>query len=79
MGTAALRRMTKQWPERAARPTSRPCVRGFNQVEIYFSVVQRKVLTPNDFADLGEVKSRLAAFERRYEHTGRALRVAFYP
>jgi DDE superfamily endonuclease len=23
-----------------------------NQVEIYFSVIQRKVLTPNDFADL---------------------------
>ena len=38
-----------------------------NQVEIYFSVIQRKVLTPNDFADLAEVDSRLAAFERRYE------------
>ncbi len=38
-----------------------------NQVEIYFSVIQRKVLTPNDFADLAEVESRLAAFERRYE------------
>ena len=36
-------------------------------MEIYFSVVQRKVLTPNDFADLGEVESRLAGFERRYE------------
>jgi hypothetical protein len=35
---------------------------------IYFSVLQRKVLTPSDFADLGEVESRLAAFERRYEH-----------
>ena len=37
-----------------------------NQVEIYFSVVQRKVLTPNDFADLADVGSRLAAFERRH-------------
>ena len=27
-----------------------------NQVEIYFSVVQRKVLTRNDFADLGDVE-----------------------
>lgn len=40
-----------------------------NQVEIYFSVVQRKVLTPNDFADLAEVESRLLAFERRYEQS----------
>ena len=40
-----------------------------NQVEIYFSVVQRKVLTPNDFTDLAEVESRLLAFERRYEQT----------
>ncbi len=38
-----------------------------NQVEIYFSIVQRKVLTPNDFTDLDEVQRRLAAFERRYE------------
>ncbi len=40
-----------------------------NQVEIYFSVIQRKVLTPNDFADLAEVEARLLAFERRYERT----------
>jgi hypothetical protein len=38
-----------------------------NQVEIFFSVVQRKVLTPNDFANLAEVEERLEAFERRYE------------
>jgi hypothetical protein len=37
-----------------------------NQVEIYFSVVQRKVLTPNDFASLDEVEARLLAFEERY-------------
>ena len=30
-----------------------------NQVEIYFSLVQRKVLTPNDFASLAEVEQRL--------------------
>jgi hypothetical protein len=38
-----------------------------NQAEIYFSVVQRKVLTPNDFADLDTVEQRLLAFGRRYE------------
>ncbi|MGA2259789.1 MAG: hypothetical protein ABSG53_34360 [Thermoguttaceae bacterium] len=40
-----------------------------NQVEIYFSIVQRKVLTPNDFSNLAEVEALLAAFERRYERT----------
>ena len=34
-----------------------------NQVEIYFSMVQRKVLTPNDFTDLQEVEARLALYE----------------
>jgi len=38
-----------------------------NQVEIYFSIVQRKVLKPNDFADLAAVEERLHAFERHYE------------
>jgi hypothetical protein len=40
-----------------------------NQVEIYLSICQRKVLTPNDFADLAEVECRLLAFQRRYEQT----------
>jgi hypothetical protein len=34
-----------------------------NQVEIYFSIVQRKVLTPNDFASLAEVEQRLLLYE----------------
>ena len=34
-----------------------------NQVEIYFSMVQRKVLTPNDFADLVDVERRLLLYE----------------
>jgi hypothetical protein len=38
-----------------------------NQVEIYFSVVQRKVLTPNDFSSLSEVADRLLAFHQFYE------------
>jgi len=38
-----------------------------NQIEIYFSVIQRKVLTPNDFVSLSEVEERLLAFQERYE------------
>ena len=38
-----------------------------NQAEIYFSVVQRKVVTPNDFPDLALLEAHLLAFGRRYE------------
>jgi DDE superfamily endonuclease len=38
-----------------------------NQAEIYFSVVQRKVLQPNDFDDLTVLERRLLAFARHYE------------
>jgi len=38
-----------------------------NQIEIYFSIIQRKVLTPNDFPSLAAVEQRLLAFERHYE------------
>lgn len=48
-----------------------------NQCEIYFSVVQRKVLTPNDFVDLDEVEHRLLAFERRYEAAARPFEWKF--
>ena len=34
-----------------------------NQVEIYFSIIQRKVLTPNDFSSLEEVAQRLRLYE----------------
>src|SRR3989454_12545229 len=35
-----------------------------NQIEIYFSIIQRKVLTPNDFRSLAAVKERLTRFEQ---------------
>ncbi len=38
-----------------------------NQIEIYLSIVKRKVLTPNDFRELHAVPDRLSAFERHYE------------
>lgn len=37
-----------------------------NQVEVYFSIVQRKVLDPNDFTSIEEVRDRLLDFERHY-------------
>lgn len=38
-----------------------------NQAEIYFSVLQRKVVSPNDFESLEELESRLYAFQIHYE------------
>ena len=38
-----------------------------NQIEIYFSIVERKVLTPNDFPSLAAVEERLLAFQAHYE------------
>jgi hypothetical protein len=37
-----------------------------NQIEIYFSILQRKALTPNDFADLDALAARITAFEQHY-------------
>jgi len=48
-----------------------------NQIEIYFSIVQRKVLTPNDFPDLAAVEQRLLAFERHYETLARPFQWHF--
>ena len=48
-----------------------------NQIEIYFSIVQRKVLTPNDFRDLADVERRLLAFQRHYEALARPFEWTF--
>jgi hypothetical protein len=38
-----------------------------NQIEIYFSILQRKALTPNDFPSLSALENRLISFEHYYE------------
>jgi DDE superfamily endonuclease len=48
-----------------------------NQIEIYFSIVQRKALTPNDFASLAHVERRLLAFQRQYEALARPFEWTF--
>ena len=42
-----------------------------NQIEIYFSVPQRKLLAPDDFPDLDLLADRLTAFEVRYNTAAR--------
>lgn len=48
-----------------------------NQIEIYFSVIQRKVLTPNDFPDLKTVEQRLLHFQSHYEKIAKPFQWKF--
>lgn len=50
---------------------------GLNQVEICFSIIQRKVLSPNDFTDTDEITQRLACFEKRYNQSATAFKWKF--
>jgi hypothetical protein len=69
-GQAAIDRMTNKWP--TARLVHTPVHASWlNQCEIYFSVVQRKVVTPNDFYDLADVENRLMAFQDLYNVAAR--------
>jgi DDE superfamily endonuclease len=61
-GEAARERMLS-WYANAILVNTPVHASWLNQVEIYFSVVQRKVLTPNDFANLAEVELRLRLYE----------------
>ena len=42
-----------------------------NQIEIFFSVIQKKVVTPNDFGSLEQLSRTLLAFIDRYNQTAR--------
>jgi transposase len=69
-GAASIKQMTRSWPN--AQLIHLPAHASWlNQAEIYFSVVQRKVLTPNDFTSLDQIRERLAAFETRYNAIAR--------
>ncbi len=48
-----------------------------NQAEIYFSIVQRKALEPNDFEDLDALERHLLAFGRHYEQIARPFEWKF--
>ena len=44
-----------------------------HQIEIIFSIVQRKVIKPGEFADLEELADRLLAFQDRYNTTAEPI------
>jgi transposase len=65
-GQKAAHRLRSRWPSStlAHIPLHASWL---NQIEIYFPIVQRKVLTPHDFSSLAEVQRRLVAFQHRCE------------
>jgi transposase len=67
-GKKAINRLAKAFPN-AVMVHTPVHASWLNQVEIYFSVVQRKVVSPNDFTNLDQVEQRLADFEQRYNTT----------
>jgi hypothetical protein len=75
-GQAAMGRLATDWPQ--AQLVHTPVHASWlNQIEIYLSIVQRKCLTPNDFASLAAVQERLLAFQRRYEQAAKPFEWKF--
>jgi transposase len=77
-GQAAIDRLAQRFPN-AVMVHTPVHASWLNQVEIYFSVVQRKVVSPNDFTNLDQVEQRLADFEPRYNATARPFKWKFTP
>ena len=64
-GQKAVDRLERRWPNLVLvhLPVHASWL---NQIEIYYSIIQRKPLEPNDFADLAELARTLNAFEHRW-------------
>jgi len=75
-GKSSVERLQKMWPNIVVvhLPVHASWL---NQIEIYFSIIQRKVLTPNDFSSLDEAKLRLLQFQERYEQIAKPFEWKF--
>ena len=70
IGKRSIDRMSAAWPN--ARLVHLPVHASWlNRIEIVFSIIQRKVVKPADFADLAALADRLQRFEHRYNQTAR--------
>ena len=75
-GQKAIDRLKAQFPN-AVMVHTPVHASWLNQVEIFFSIIQRKVLSPNDFTDTDEITQRLADFEKRYNQHATAFKWKF--
>jgi DDE superfamily endonuclease len=75
-GNASIERMQQTWKN--ARLIHLPIHASWlNQIELYFSIVQRKALTPNDFDSLDALTERLLAFADHYRQIARPFEWTF--
>jgi hypothetical protein len=75
-GKTSIKRMQDKHPR--ARLIHLPVHASWlNQAELFFSIVQRKALTPNDFADLDALSERLLAFGRHYRQVAHPFEWTF--
>ena len=76
VGKTSVKRMADTYPN--ARLIHLPVHASWlNQIEIYFSIVQRKALTPNDFASLPELARHLMDFGQHYRTIARPFEWTF--
>ena len=75
-GQRAVDHFRMQWPNTILIHTPNHAS-WLNQVEIYFSIIQRKVLTPNDFSSWADLEQRLLAFQIHYERTALPFKWTF--
>lgn len=69
-GEPFIKRLQKKWPNAIAVHLLIHAS-WFNQIEIYFAIVQKKALTPNDFPNLQAVEERLLNFQIQYQEVAR--------
>lgn len=75
-GNASIERMQKKWKN--ARLIHLPIHASWlNQIELYFSIVQRKALTPNNFDSLEALTERLLRFGEHYRQIARPFQWTF--
>src|ERR1051326_4433592 len=75
-GQKTVKRLRDKWPNAILIHTP-VHASWLNQVEIYFSIIQRKVLTPNDFSSLADLEQRLLAFQSHYERSASPFKWTF--
>src|SRR5438552_1904576 len=75
-GLAAVQRLQQKYP-RLVLVHGPVHASWLNQIEIYFSIIQRKVLTPNDFHDLSGLAERLLNFQYHWETLGEPFQWTF--
>ena len=75
-GQASIRRLETSWPNLIL--VHLPIHASWlNQIEIYFSILERKVLRPNAFDSFPAVQQRILAFQDRYEQSAKPFKWKF--